>query len=95
MKINRTSNYRVVVYVDDCYMSHSQMLQELQRIKSQIERHVDGCSGRNAYGVQTEYTVEHVCSFCGYRWELDDEGIPCCCDKAIKEFELQEKTKRD
>jgi len=28
-----------------------------------------------------------VCSHCGYDWEVDDEGYPCCCQKAIEEFE--------
>jgi len=28
-----------------------------------------------------------ICSFCGSEWELDDEGIPCCCQAAIVEWE--------
>jgi hypothetical protein len=28
-----------------------------------------------------------VCSFCGSEWEVDDEGVPMCCQKAIDEHE--------
>lgn len=27
------------------------------------------------------------CSHCGYEWEVDDAGVPVCCQKAIDEHE--------
>lgn len=26
-----------------------------------------------------------VCSFCKCEWEIDDDGVPMCCQKAIQE----------
>lgn len=36
--------------------------------------------------VEREY--EDQCEHCGYIWELDSDGVPTCCDKAINEHEL-------
>jgi hypothetical protein len=33
---------------------------------------------------------EDQCSHCGYLWEVDAEGMPVCCEKAIVEFELEQ-----
>jgi len=35
-----------------------------------------------------------VCSFCGCDWEVDEEGTPVCCEKAVAEHEAEEERKR-
>ena len=35
--------------------------------------------------VEREY--EDQCSFCQSTWDTDDDGCPCCCDEAVKEWE--------
>jgi hypothetical protein len=35
--------------------------------------------------VEREY--QDVCSHCGYEWDEDENGLPCCCDKAQAEYE--------
>lgn len=36
--------------------------------------------------VEREY--EEQCEHCGYVWELDKDGLPTCCQKAIDEYSL-------
>ena len=31
-----------------------------------------------------------VCEHCGYDWEVDDDGCPACCDKAVEEWESEQ-----
>jgi hypothetical protein len=37
--------------------------------------------------VEREY--EDRCTHCDYLWEVDSEGVPVCCHKAIDEHESQ------
>jgi hypothetical protein len=39
--------------------------------------------------VEREY--KDLCTHCGYEWEIDENGCPVCCDKAIKEWEQAQK----
>ena len=75
--------FRVEVYPDIRYMKLTE-----DRIKSmcddialQIRRHVD------VGDVHVTCDTSIVCEYCGYGWELDEDGIPACCDKAIEEAE--------
>ena len=42
--------------------------------------------------INVEREYQDVCSFCDYEWEEDENGCPCCCDEAIKEFEEAQNT---
>jgi hypothetical protein len=35
--------------------------------------------------LNVERDYEEQCSHCGYVWELDREGVPLCCEKAVAE----------
>lgn len=41
--------------------------------------------------VEREYEAQ--CSFCGYSWETEDNGCPVCCQKAIDEWEEEQRKK--
>lgn len=30
-----------------------------------------------------------VCSYCNNEWETDDDGVPCCCQNAVREYESE------
>ena len=38
-------------------------------------------------GMSVEREYQEQCSYCGYEWETDDDGVPVCCQKAIDEHE--------
>ncbi|MFA5379311.1 MAG: hypothetical protein WC455_26380 [Dehalococcoidia bacterium] len=39
--------------------------------------------------VEREY--KDLCSFCGFEWDVDENGCPLCCDEAIAECEKEQK----
>ena len=98
-KIIRKSNFRVVVEpkglgdfggirVSDSFFGQSQERiakdyeDRCKEMADQIRRHVD-----NVRSAEVDYDTEEICSRCGYTWELDEFGVPACCDKAIEEHE--------
>lgn len=101
MKQTIYSDWRVVVYAETPWIgepSHENMMAECSRIKNDIKRHIDGFSS-----VTTDFTTQHICSFCKSTWEVwteQDEasdpeckaGMPACCEKAQEEWEAQHET---
>jgi hypothetical protein len=97
-KVIKKSNFRVVVEPkrlgdyggirtsDSFLRKPDQIEKDYQRrcdeIAEEIKRHVD-----NVGSVEVNYDTEEVCGHCQREWEVDDEGCPTCCDKAIQEFE--------
>ena len=81
-------NYRVEVYSDvwPQSSSHSIHISALGDIKSSIERHVDDISD-----IRVEWDSKEICEFCGMEWKdaIDEDGIPWCCDKAMKEAKCE------
>lgn len=45
---------------------------------------------RDAYQITIEREYEEQCPFCGYRWEIAEDGLPVCCDKAQEEWIRQQ-----
>lgn len=101
MKIIRKSNFRVIVEpkglgdfgsirVSDNFWGNKpeqiekDYIARCEEIKDQIKRHVD-----NVRSVEIDYDTQEICSHCGYEWELDEDGVPTCCNKAIEELEAQ------
>jgi hypothetical protein len=37
--------------------------------------------------LNVERQYQDVCSFCESEWDEDENGCPCCCDEAMKEYE--------
>ena len=44
---------------------------------------------RDDLGLTVKRIYEDQCSHCGYTWEVDDEGCPVCCNKAVAEWEAE------
>ena len=87
MKKTRYLEHRVVVDTPTFYRAlhteseHAEMMRRSKALAEQVDRHCDG-EGK----ARVEFDVEHYCSHCGYGWEIDDDGLPVCCDKAQAEF---------
>lgn len=96
-KITRRVDIRVEVYPDDWLISENEKEKRLigraESIAASIRRHVDDISS-----VRVIWDTEETCSFCGYKWETQEEdnfsdpelpgpkGMPLCCEEAITEF---------
>jgi hypothetical protein len=98
-KIIEKRNFRVIVEpkslgdfggirISDSFFYKTQQEKEnayirrCEEIKEQIKRHVDGVGH-----VEIDFDAEEKCSHCGYGWEVDESGLPQCCEKAQNEFE--------
>ena len=82
MKKTINENYRVVV-IPDNYGNDER--REVEYIREQILRHVDV----NKHSVNVEWDVRYVCEFCGRDPEETVEEGPCCCNRAVVEWEAQ------
>lgn len=100
-RIIEKSNYRVIIEpkglgdygsirVSDSMFHKTQQDKEkayecrCKEIIEQVKRHVDEVGY-----VHIDYDAEEKCSHCGYTWEVSEDGVPLCCDEAVKEFETQ------
>jgi len=61
---------------------YEEMCEEIAR---QVKRHIDGVGY-----VAVVWDSREVCSFCGYDWEVDENGVPLCCEKAVEEYKEEE-----
>lgn len=81
MKKTINENYRLEVRPGTWYSKdHKRSVAILSDIKESIERHVDDVAS-----AEMEWDMKEICEFCKYEWELDDDGLPMCCQKAVKE----------
>jgi hypothetical protein len=90
-KVTVRENFRIEITFDEAYGMGCQTVSEedaksfLEDIKSQIERHVDGCGGR--YGpVSLLWDTTDRCAFCESEWECEPSGQPMCCEEAQEEW---------
>ena len=60
---------------------------QLQRWADEFNEFIRDHRSRDDVSLSVNRKYEDQCSHCGYTWELDDEGVPVCCDKAITEHE--------
>lgn len=66
------------------------------RDESQIENLLDTLKDAH---IEIVYDEKEVCEFCGSEWEVQEtdddpdcpEGQPLCCQKAVEEFEANQK----
>ena len=58
-----------------------------KQIAASIKRHVDDIESAKVC-----WTTLDICSFCGAEWEEDPEG-PCCCSRAVEEWEAAQAEK--
>ena len=104
MKVTREGNFRVIVtprspgdygfaHISGQKWDEGEERRACEEVADQIRRHVDGlpsASFNRSRGVDVECDTVEVCSFCGYEWELDENGVPACCDKAVAEHSATE-----
>ena len=96
MKIKHYDNWRVEIEIPThrVFLRDEKSAREAERdaddIVEQVKRHVD-----HEGGVTVQYDAKDVCSFCGYDWEVVEEGeededypvgMPACCTEAQEEF---------
>ena len=84
MKKTTRESFRVEVNPDIRYLINpkEEYVENIcNSIKTQIMRHVDECGS-----VRVVWDTLTTCEHCGFEWELDEEGIPTCCNKAIDEL---------
>lgn len=67
----------------DHWMTDAEYERILKREAAELVEFLRDHRSRDLYGsnIETEYMEE--CVFCGLSWELDDTGMPMCCQKAI------------
>lgn len=89
-KVKVTSNHRVEIPIDNFIRGYGRRTlddNEIQNkaniIIAQIKRHID-IDNSPIY----LYDVDFICSYCGYVWDVDEDGCPYCCDRAMYEWEL-------
>ena len=93
------SDWRVVVYprnpgdfgfarISGQDQSEDEWRRDCESIANQIERHVDGLPSAGCK-TAVEYDSKEICTFCGYTWEEEEDGLPLCCEKAQDWFNAQ------
>uniref|UniRef100_A0A6H1ZUY5 Uncharacterized protein n=1 Tax=viral metagenome TaxID=1070528 RepID=A0A6H1ZUY5_9ZZZZ len=85
-KIISKEDIRVVVYPVIGYgTTPDKEIEDCKEIQKNIRRHID------AGKIELKYSIVERCEFCDYTWEENEKGRPECCDKAVKEWEKEEK----
>ncbi len=73
--------FRVVADVDAFLIEDKpdELVRRCKQLQAEIERHCD--SYKHVYW---EHNTREVCVFCEEEWKgcVDDNGYPCCCEKA-------------
>ncbi len=60
---------------------------ELQRRVNDFHEFIRDHRSQDLVELQIKKIYQVTCEFCGYEWDIDAEGCPCCCEKAINEWE--------
>jgi len=98
MKITRKYEYRVEVYprslgdfvmarMSDYVIEPDEEKRNLhykkmcEEIASKIKQRIGNVASANVI-----CDCEHLCSYCGHKWDEDENGLPLCCDEAQEEF---------
>lgn len=91
MKLTQKSNFRVEIiptgqegmFITRTPERIESLYKEVcKKIVEQVKRHVD-----NVGSVGMAWDTTHICSHCGWEWEIDESGVPTCCQEAIDEHE--------
>lgn len=88
------SNYRIEVVPQKPWFrshktpeeKHVSMRRELENLRIAASRHLE-----HHDGISSHFDREVCCQFCGELWEtaIDNDGVPCCCDEAVNDYEAQ------
>ena len=69
---------------------HKTIEEQVKAIESWVKEFHDFIRdhrSQDPVSLDIERVYEDQCSFCGYRWELDENGDPACCQKAQDELD--------
>lgn len=58
---------------------------QLESLASNFNEFVKDHRSMDWISLSVERKYEEQCSHCGYSWEVDDEGVPLCCEEAVEE----------
>lgn len=64
-----------------------QEAKEMESLASEFNDFVRDHRSMDWVNLSVEREYQDQCSFCKSEWEVDSEGVPVCCDKAIEEYE--------
>jgi hypothetical protein len=80
-------NYRIEIIPNFGWLqkTHKNYTEVMDEIEKSIIRHIDriGC-------IFKKFDEMECCEFCSYPWELDENGCPVCCDRAVEEWNKQQ-----
>lgn len=91
-------NYRVVISIDPTWRrgygsddDYKDTQRDAEHARDQVVRHVDVAQ----HNVRVEWDTETICGFCHWEWEKSFDGPegPGCCDRAMEEWERQQREK--
>jgi predicted aldo/keto reductase-like oxidoreductase len=88
MKKRVLIDVKVVADVSKGIWSRSTIEEQAKQMESLASEFNDFVRDHRSMDWVTLYVEkEHQeqCSHCGYVWEVDAEGVPVCCDKAVDE----------
>jgi hypothetical protein len=87
MKTPVYDNHRLEVYAENPYWgerTHKEQLANLETMKREVQRHVDGVSY-----VNVQFDTTYVCEHCGAKWTEDGDCNGGCCQKDMDEQEAR------
>jgi hypothetical protein len=58
---------------------------QMQSIASEFNDFVRDHRSMDWVWLEVEKEYQEQCSHCGFEWEVDADGVPVCCEKAIEE----------
>lgn len=65
----------------------------MEKWASEFNAFVNDHRSQDDVNLSVERIYEDQCEYCLYHWEVDENGCPVCCQKAMDEWEEHEKTK--
>lgn len=93
MKKTRPMNYRLTYYPEDNQWNSDEEaldLKDLKSLRAEIFEHIPTSRSQGKHdGGNIEYDTYDYCEFCNRKWDVDDDGCPGCCNKAMEEWNAE------
>lgn len=69
------------------YRTMEDWAKEYERWVREFHEFIRDHRSQDPVNLEVNRVYEDQCEFCGNEWEEDETGCPCCCNKAIEEWE--------
>ena len=69
------------------------MLQGLEQWVQEFHDFIRDHRSQDPVDLEIEKVYQETCEYCDLEWDLDIDGCPCCCDKAMDEWKLNKEIK--